>query len=550
MGMLLPETSILEGKYRIVRIIGQGGMGIVYEAEHLFLKRRCAVKVLAPSRAQDDIVLTRFKTEARSAASIVHPNVVDVLDFGVTPEGLPFFVMEYLEGESLGARIKRLRRLSPPVAVEFSDQILRALSKAHSLGVVHRDLKPGNILITRVDEFREVVKVLDFGIAKPLGRLPEGVEDTFEEEKPPTGRGILLGTPGYMAPESILGLPTIDGRADLFAVGVLLYVMLTGKRPFAGNSVQEILLATLYNAPIPPRDLRPEISEAIEHLVLSALAKNPKDRFATAEEFLLHLTSAAVGRILEEDRPVPASTNAPWSAIKSRGLPILDKQTSSRAFDLDGLEAEAPKPPPRDSSGIEIDYKKIRDSGVPLPSWKPLPPPVSKSSRSADRSLSFFYRLRRGIRAALPHHFLRRGIILVGVVILGTIAAKGFADWLVRPRLIVEPSVFQEYESPRPVAFPRAQIVPVAPSSSSSEEGRERVTIRFDSQPPRAAIRWNGQEMTQRPLVVPKGDSPVEIVVTAPGYRAARLEITPSHDQDLRVELKPLRGKRPQRGKR
>ncbi len=301
MTLSISDGQILEDKYKILRKIGQGGMGVVYEARHMALNLTVAIKVLHPSEADDPNMIARFRIEAQSAAGIKHLNVVDVTDFGLTPDRRPFFVMEYLTGESLADRLDRLKFLNENMIVEVTDQILDGLMSAHRKGIIHRDLKPENVLFSKTDDGRETVKILDFGIAKIIGGNVTN-PDLAVDDRPQTQRGVVLGTPGYMAPEAITGSGKIDARSDLFSLGVILFEMLCGRRPFVGSTPHEIMMATA-TKPVPrPTSIRGEISEAMERLVLTSLAKDPSERFQTADEFFRHLTAAAVGRVPNDAR--------------------------------------------------------------------------------------------------------------------------------------------------------------------------------------------------------------------------------------------------------
>jgi serine/threonine-protein kinase len=307
-GLLTGET--LEGKYAIDRLLGQGGMGVVYAGEHVVLHRQVAIKVLHPFAADDPAVIARFEAEARAAAGIRHRNVVEVTDFGLTPDRRPFFVMELLIGESLADRLDSRIYLSEREAIDISDQILCGLGSAHRRGIVHRDLKPENIFLARDDDDRLVVKILDFGIAKILGGIapgPFGIDG--DPSRPITDAGVALGTPGYMAPETVSGRGQVDARADLFSLGVLLFEMLTGRRPFRGETPHDVIVATV-SSPVPrPSSLRSDISPALERLILTALAKDPNSRYRDSDEFLRALTAAAVGRVDDGARPCRTTTD-------------------------------------------------------------------------------------------------------------------------------------------------------------------------------------------------------------------------------------------------
>lgn len=330
MTLSISDGQILEDKYKILRKIGQGGMGVVYEARHMTLNLTVAIKVLHPSEADDPNMLARFRVEAQSAASIKHPNVVDVTDFGLSPDRRPFFVMEYLPGESLADRLGRLGFFNERMIVEVADRILDGLIGAHRKGIIHRDLKPENVLFSKADDGRETVKILDFGIAKIIGG--NVTHPGFSvDDRPKTQRGVVLGTPGYMAPEAITGSGKIDARSDLFSLGVILFEMLCGRRPFTGSTPHEIMMATA-TKPVPrPTSIRREISGAMERLVLTSLAKNPIERFQTADEFVRHLTAAAVGRVPSDAR----------SCKTKVGLPSIDVN-----LDRKDLAPVRPRPAP------------------------------------------------------------------------------------------------------------------------------------------------------------------------------------------------------------
>ncbi len=274
--------------FEIVRQLGAGGMGTVYEAEHLFFRRRVAVKVLRSELAMTADLVQRFFNEARATSAIRHPNIVEVVDVGMLPDGVPYLVMELLEGENLGDRLARVKRLPIAGAVELAWQAASALEAAHEKGIVHRDLKPDNLFLVpdprRLDGER--VKVLDFGIAKL--RVDPGSAPVH------TMAGALFGTPPYMAPEQCRGLSAeIDQRTDIYALGVILYESLCGQRPFVADSVVDLMLLHLSAEPIPPSERCQDLPPELERTVLKALAKRPDDRFATMAEFSEALAASA-----------------------------------------------------------------------------------------------------------------------------------------------------------------------------------------------------------------------------------------------------------------
>ena len=266
------------GNYRSISLLGEGGMGAVYLAEHPGIGRRVAVKVLHKNYTRDEHLLARFLNEARAANAIRHPNIIEILDSGMLADGTPFLVMELLEGESLGVRLRQTGALPIATAVDFAYQTASALGAAHSKGIVHRDLKPDNLFVVPDphDTHRERIKVLDFGIAK----LQQGsVGDSVK-----TRTGTLMGTPIYMSPEQCRGTRTVDHRSDIYSLGVIFYEMLVGQPPFVSEGFGDLVNMHLNVPPMSPRARRPEIPLAADALVLKMLAKNPEDRYADMSE--------------------------------------------------------------------------------------------------------------------------------------------------------------------------------------------------------------------------------------------------------------------------
>ncbi|MEO8878618.1 MAG: serine/threonine-protein kinase, partial [Polyangiaceae bacterium] len=265
--------QIIAGTYRILRVVGEGGMGKVYEAQHLRLgHRKVAVKVLHPEYARDRDVVSRFQREAESASAITHSNVLEVYDVDTTADGRPFLVSEFLEGEELGDHLDRVGKVEINQSVRIVRQVCGALVAAHEKGIVHRDMKPENVFMIARDGMAHV-KVIDFGISK------SGTGETHL-----TRTGMIIGTPAYMAPEQARG-DKVDVRADVYATGALLYTMLTGHRPFESDDPTATLTLVLTEEPRRPRELQEHIPEGLELIVQRAMAKNPADRYQTMIEF-------------------------------------------------------------------------------------------------------------------------------------------------------------------------------------------------------------------------------------------------------------------------
>ncbi len=277
--------SVLGGKYRVVGVLGRGGMATVYEAEHEGVELRFAVKVLAAKFAHDEGVSERFRNEAKAANGIVSPHVVTYVDVG-THEGVPYAVMERLMGEDLGARVRRERTVAFADVTAVAEQVLDALEEAHARGIVHRDLKPDNMFLVARDSpgAAPFVKLLDFGISKRMN------DDTKL-----TRAGTVMGTAHYMAPEQVEA-KTIDGRTDLYALAATMYECLTGRPPHVGETYESIVLSIATKDPPPLGRYREGVPAVLAHVVEKGLARDPADRFQSAAEMKAALRAPAPRR--------------------------------------------------------------------------------------------------------------------------------------------------------------------------------------------------------------------------------------------------------------
>jgi serine/threonine protein kinase len=273
-------APLLAERYRVLRLVGIGGMGAVYEAEHVLIGRRVAVKVLRPELVRNAEMLRRFRTEAHAAGQLVSDHIVPVTDFGVAPDGTPFIVMELLEGESLSALLARKQRLRPSDAVDLVIQACRGVQRAHDAGVVHCDLKPRNLFLVTRDDGSRHVKVLDFGIAKIT-------ESPCDSGWVPAGQ--VLGTPSYMSPEQASGDEDVDVRSDVYALGVILYQLLSGSLPHPGVDPVAVRTRVARDSPIRLDSIRPELPERLVDIVHTALQRRPQDRFQSAQQLALAL---------------------------------------------------------------------------------------------------------------------------------------------------------------------------------------------------------------------------------------------------------------------
>src|SRR2546421_5281052 len=282
---LLGQT--LAGKYRVEKLIKRGGMGAIYQGKHVLIDKTVAIKVLRPSLALDDDVVARFSREAKAASRISHPHAVSVTDFGESENGIVFLVMEYLDGRTLKEIIKSEGPMALDRVVEIVRQVAGALDAAHEQGVVHRDLKSDNIMLSQTNG-SDWAKVLDFGIAKI--QQPEGRHDVDI-----TAANLVVGTPQYMSPEQCSQSGPIDARSDIYSFGIIVYEMLAGRVPFTGESPTVIMMKQVQDSPPSILEARPELAPGVAQVISKALAKQPADRFQSAGELSAALTDAAAG---------------------------------------------------------------------------------------------------------------------------------------------------------------------------------------------------------------------------------------------------------------
>jgi serine/threonine-protein kinase len=306
------ELGQTVGNYRITAKIGEGGMGMVYKAEHPVIARRAALKAIHPEFALSPEVISRFVNEAKVISQIGHEHIVDVTDFGRTDDGDFYFIMEYLSGEALSETIHRGGAMAPARALTIAAQIADALDASHARGVVHRDLKPENVFLIERGGTRDFVKVLDFGLAKLAG----GDAETARK----TRTGMIMGTPYYMAPEQCEGRSDIDGRTDVYALGCILFELLTGMVPFGGESSGEILAKQITMQAPAARGLVAGVPEPIDAILARALAKDPADRFQSMAAFRAALLD-----------PASLAEAVPATAVEDLSQRVRSAQPTARA---------------------------------------------------------------------------------------------------------------------------------------------------------------------------------------------------------------------------
>jgi eukaryotic-like serine/threonine-protein kinase len=369
----LPE--VLAGRYRLGERLGAGAFGVVYRAVDERIRRDVAVKVLGIADAR---AIQRFRNEALAAGKLQHPNIVAVTDFATLEDGRPFLVMEHVRGETLAARLERLGRLPIGEAARIAHTLAVALETAHGKRIIHRDLKPGNVMLGEVDGGGlETIKILDFGIAK----LIEDWDSTL------TAPGQILGTPAYMAPEQARNQEQIDGRADVYAVGVLLYEALTGNLPFGSKHVLDLLLLKVTEDPKPPSQWVSDLPPELEEVVLKALRRDRTERFSTAADLALALQPHVSAEGRAALRPSRARTRAVLLGGTFLGL-VAGVATWSMVGQPSPQTATAPK-----ASAKSVPASaEVTSPPVPIPSDRKTssaqaaePPPQIRRNRPARK---------------------------------------------------------------------------------------------------------------------------------------------------------------------
>ncbi|MEM9070608.1 MAG: serine/threonine-protein kinase, partial [Myxococcota bacterium] len=328
---------MLQDRYRVVRKLGEGGMGAVYEGEHVLIKRRVAIKCLHAQFAQNAEVVARFRREAQAATSIGHENIIEVTDMGLFDDGTVFMVLEYLEGRDWSDVIEAQGAMSLGRVVRILSQVCDALGAAHAKGIVHRDLKPENIYLIERSGNPDFVKVLDFGISKFMD--PEGPNHSM------TRTGTTLGTPYFMSPEQARGSKEVDGRTDLYALGVILFHSLTGRYPFDDESFPALILKICHEAAPSVRTLRPDLPEAVDAIVSRLLSKEPRERFQDCASLKAALS--------------------PFADVDTIPLPFDDTQLGESAPRDPGREV-APDRTPADQSVVVPRPGRLRQVLVAL----------------------------------------------------------------------------------------------------------------------------------------------------------------------------------------
>lgn len=489
---------VLDGRYRLDSVLGHGGMGLVFKATQTAMGRTVAIKTLHLGLATAPQFFERFKREAEIASRLKHPNIVTIFDFGRTDDGLCYYVMEHLEGESLRQQVRRDGPMTLRRAVAIIEQVALGLGHAHKQNVIHRDMKPHNVMVTKIDQ-AEYVKVLDFGLVKAL---------ESDEEEQLTSTGQVLGTPQYMPPEQASG-ETVDARSDLYSLAAVLYYCLTGDSPFGATSVRKALTAALTQEvpTVASKRKGPPVPAAFEAFMKKAMAKEKEDRHQSVEEFIADMNQSIAKASKEALDGLPAQNPA---------LHGKEGSGSSKQFGPEASKSGArSKPLPKSGapSSVHVDPKYIAP-GVPR---------ASASRVDEPRPLS---PVKIGIAIAL----------LLGLI-------GGGAYWALKP---------SSGEATSHIKPPVASADPTTkPAPRPAEVEQVAVTLR--TSPPGAAVLEDGAMVGRTPLERrwPKG-APRAVVFQLAGYddlqRTYKFDSDQGVDETLVVkggQTKPVGGKRP-----
>jgi len=531
----LSSGTMLDDKYRIERLLATGGMGSVYLGTHVRLRKRVAIKLLNPELSSAPMV-ERFHREAITASQIGHEGIAQVTDMGTSALGEPFLVMEYLEGESLASRLKSSGALAIEDACELGCAILSPLAAAHAAGIIHRDLKPDNVFLVRQSR-GEMVKLLDFGISRTVDR-----DATFRL----TTTGLVLGTPYYMSPEQARGDSEVTVAADLYAFGVILYEMLVGDVPIRAENYNQLMYRVMIGDFVWPRRRRANVPEALEQLIVRAMAQEPRDRPTSATE--IEQALLAFCRPLFRDH-ASGGLSASGSLYRSSGArpggiggngPDSHHGVRIAATPLDQALASQPG---LGNVGTQLTMH-------PAPARLPEPAAVSGVAPTAGAAP------RRRLTA-----WIVGGIALVtvgGVIAAAVAMTGGGADSPAagaRPSVDVPTASSEATTSPVAPAPPAASPAPpaVSPGPAAHSESppveaaaphagepsrAPTITLRLAIEPKGAAITLDGRRVSGPEIALPRDDKAHRLRITAPGYLAHEETIAFDENQRVTVQLK------------
>jgi serine/threonine-protein kinase len=519
--------STVAGRYKVIKLLGEGGMGQVYLAEHSAIEKRIALKVLRAEYAHKGDIVTRFQQEAISASRIKHPNVLDVFDFGQLENGCFYLAMEFLDGNDLADELQRARVLTAPRALPIAMQICRALQAAHSKGVVHRDMKPENVFLQRTADGEEIVKIVDFGIAQLKPTNEEAHAESTKHRKL-TKTGMIFGTPEYMAPEQASGKHA-DLRCDIYAVGIILYELFTGTVPFTGETFLGVLTRHLNEVPAPMRTVFPDlqISGELEQVIMRALAKDPLQRFQSMNELASALAGTPEGQF--------SGLRGPYSHLGGDGR---GSQLSSCAVAVTPTAQQFvgnPSVPHAAAAGSGAVLTDAARAAVTMPRQDTAEAARAETHMGAEAAT----------RPPAKTSGASAGVLgLLGVLIVGGGAAafflRGTGD-----TTTTEPSAQAQAPeppaqplAPEPRPVPSTPVVTSPPASSAPLVAANLVKLDVATDPPGATLSKNGfQVCDATPCEVTAGPNETLELQAEKGTLKGKAKVLAQKDQKVTIRL-------------
>jgi serine/threonine protein kinase len=517
--------TVVAGRYRVIKLLGEGGMGAVYLAEHAAIEKKVALKVLHPEYATKGEIVTRFQQEAISASRIKHPNVLEVFDFGQLDDGSFFLAMEFLEGNDLADEIQKTRVLDPERGLRYALQICRALAAAHAKGVVHRDMKPENVFLQRTSDGEDIVKIVDFGIAQ-LRTNEEAAAGAKQRRL--TRTGMIFGTPEYMSPEQAAGRHA-DQRADVYAVGIMLYEMFTGAVPFTGETFLGVLAKHLGEAPPAMSAVYPELalSQELQGVIYRALEKDPEARFQTMSELSQALQATPEGRGIFRGRDALGSSRTEYREYQEVPTGAF---TSPQFRDRDAA-SRAPTAP-----GVTLSEPRADAMSVP-----------DASGTRGDATRAHTAEAGAGTVAQSSS---RSGVLLGGVVLL--LAAGGGFFFLTRGRIEPVAAVAPEAALPPAPASGAAPapspLVPVTPPPApvTSVSATNVVRLAVTTEPAGATLLKDGFQVCDRtPCEVTAAPNETLELEAVKGAQKGKAKVLAQRDQSVSIKLLGGTGPKP-----
>jgi serine/threonine-protein kinase len=516
--------QVIADRYRLTKKLGEGGMGEVYEAQHIYIEKRVALKLLRPEIMSNQEAVSRFYQEARAASQIGHENIVSIDDFGKLPDGRVYLSMELLAGESLNDALQQPMELGR--ALDIVIQVCKGLAAAHAKNIVHRDMKPENIFLVR-HEGQEVAKILDFGIAKVSGT--EGNQHL-------TRTGTIFGTPHYMSPEQALG-KALDRRTDIYSVGVIMYEMFTGSVPFKAESFMGILTQHLTTMPKAPHEQAPErqIPLAVESVILKAMAKNADERYQKIEDLLADLQQ--IQRDLQAGLPLGGTTVAQPAFAPGPPPPGLPGPVASGVMTTP--RPAAPPPP-----GAPPPWAGAPSGAVAMPPTSPMPVPstLPPPGIPAPLPMSTPYGSTGTMPAARPKSGggMVIGIVIGAVVLLG---GGGGAVWYFQNDIFGADGPQKAKTVGGPVAKVGGPATKVPPPVKTPPPQLQWTRVQVTSTPMDAAIVHDGKEIGKTPAFVKvPPDRPIRYTIRLAGYEDKTLDLAPGDTAKKHLMLEKVGG--------